>query len=117
MIPRVPRNTALIPPDVEFHNHYSITNIARLFKLLCLRWKEHVANMRGMCMYIADVNLCKRAYLTGLTHIEENNIKKNLKVIACGLFNELSCPHTYGFIFTWPALESDCDSFAFNFRS
>jgi hypothetical protein len=68
-------------------------------------------------MSIADVNLCRRTYLTGLTHIERNNIKKNLKVFTCGLFNEPSCPHTYGFPFTWPALESDCDSVAINFRS
>ena len=54
------RQSSKESPDMEFHNHYSITNIATLFKLIRIRWEEHVANMTGMCLYITDADLCRR---------------------------------------------------------
>ena len=89
--------------------HYSITNIVRLFKIICISWEEHVVNMRGMCVYsyITEVHLCRKTYLAGLMCIGQNNIKKDLKVIACCLFYGLSCPHTYVFLVMLPVLEND----------
>jgi hypothetical protein len=61
---------------------------------------------RDVCIHYRSTSV-KKGPPDRTLHIGQDNIKKDLKVIACGLFNGMNCPHTYGFLFMWSALEND----------